>query len=120
MKYKHRMPFVHVKYVMRTYRVPFDWKNPFGYLIAIAIQIGMMIQPARYIVCMLGIGFASYLFEIELIEKSISSLRTLNYNLKHGRQSNVQIFEFLCKWIRFNSDGKQLSKIPLTQTYASH
>lgn len=92
-------------------RFPFNWKNPIVYLITIAIQFEMSINPARYIVCILGIVFASHVFEMELIENSINELRILQNNFKNGTQSRPENFELLCKLIRFHSDGKKLSTI---------
>lgn len=101
-------------------RLPFDWKHPIGYLFAVAFQCMLILNPLRYIACILSLEFANYVFTSAMSKEMINDLRTLNESTKASQsqkqqqqqqQQQLNTFQLLTKFIRTHSNGKQFSKI---------
>lgn len=90
-------------------RLPFDWKNPVGYLIAAIIQHIIVLIVFAVIACFTAWGVSMYMFEA-LMAKDI---RKLLYSLNRNAQTNknkLQAMQQLRIYITFHGDLKQLSE----------
>lgn len=96
-------------------RLPFDWKNPIGYLIATVIQLEMIKNSFRYTVSMLAIGIAFYMFSIMLVKDVIDNLQPLIFDSEasklHRMLQQKEPSELLSNFIRIFSNAKQFSTI---------
>lgn len=101
---------------MRTHvdRLPFDWKNPVGYLVAVFCQSALLLNPVRYMACMLTLVLATCILLLALIKEGVGVLRKINDNAKRPRSQQQQqqhTLELLADFIRMHTDAKQLSDI---------
>lgn len=102
---------------VNVYRLPFDWKNPVGYLIAVAFQCALIVSPLRYITCMMSIGFAIYVVTAAISRATITDLQSINESINAPRREPDQqslcadMFKRLIKFIVIHSDAKQFSKL---------
>lgn len=78
-------------------RFPFDWKNPFGYLIAVIteymIVMSSVLTAGSALTC--GIGF--YLFIIAMSKNIKANLRSMDRKADRKRRNHIlkQLIEFL-------------------------
>lgn len=76
-------------------RLPFDWRNPFGYLIAIAIQLQMMAFALRHVAYMFSLGIGFYAFAWSLIDESKSEITSLNEFI-NGETPRSELLTRIC------------------------
>lgn len=95
---------------VRLKRLPFDWRNPVGYLIAAPFQYILLENPLRYLATMLSIGAGMFLFTISMTEDGKTDLRAAN-DCVHTNQSSDAMFEHLSTFLRDHSNIKELSKM---------
>lgn len=66
-------------------RLPFDWKNPLGYSLAIPIEFFGLYLANRYLACFLLFAFGEFLFALAFCKDMLNSLHTINENGKAKR-----------------------------------
>lgn len=90
------------------YRLPFDWKNPFGYFGAILLQYTIYVYASTSLMIIISIVISSYLFEMSLTNdlKDILQLIDRNSKIKKTRKN---LYAQFTEFIDFHSDTKQLS-----------
>ena len=89
-------------------RLPFDYRNPFGYLVAIGIQLMLLWYSDMIGGCVIALACGSYLCAIDgskCIKESLFSI-TRNANNRND------LMEQLIEYIQFHSHMKQLSTHP--------
>lgn len=87
-------------------RLPFDWKNPQGYLIAITLQYIIGIYAITFVGCIVTLGFGTFLFAVAVNKISKQSLSTIRKKAKHKSNETLRrLYEF----VQFDSSVKQLS-----------
>lgn len=91
-------------------RLPFDWKSPYGYLIAIAIQYvmgryGYMIGASIFV---LSIG--AYLYGNSLSKGIKGSLFAFNRNVRAKTDQSI-LLEQVIEFLELHSNAKQLIAI---------
>lgn len=96
------------KYVFQ--RLPFNWKNPIGYLVAVFLQIIVETYHFRYLACFLTFALGGYLFTTTSSIDVIKDLKSVNDDLR----SKIDISTKLTKLINLHSDSKQLSATTVT------
>lgn len=92
-------------------RLPFNWKNPIGYLIAVALECTLLLNPLRYMATMMTIGFAIFVFAIEFSSTIVDDMRALNKCAKVKRSQQKHIHDLLSHCIDTHSDVKKFSKL---------
>lgn len=95
--------------IITIWRLPFNWKSPIGYLMAVIIQFGIVAYEFFVIACTLSLAISAFWFatsatkEIERIVHSID-----DENVKHKRSDEILFKEFSA-FIHIHSVVKQLS-----------
>ena len=82
------------------FRYPFDWKNPIGYSIAIALTLYLMLKIVDHVRFLLSFSIAATVFIITIVKDLICKLNEVNENLK-AKQNRCQIIEKIIEPIRF-------------------
>lgn len=104
-----------------TNRLPYDWKNPTGYLITVSMQWFLASWIFQYIGCMVFLGFASFIIAISVIKILNGELHPINKmsSDKISRKSRQNLYEKFFKFIYTHANSKQLSawKVVLISWY---
>lgn len=87
-------------------RLPFDYKSPVGYTLAIVVQCFAVYMPLRHIECFMCFGVAIFLFSLSLAKDIGIFVRTIDKNAKAKKHRTI-IYKQLCKTIQF-TDLKRL------------
>lgn len=89
-----------------SHRTPFDYKNPIGYSIAVALQLRFAVIPLRYIQCFLTLGFAGLLFSFSIVKDLNHSLKLFNRMASKKaktKQNQSELMDALFELIRFTN-----------------
>lgn len=86
-------------------RLPFNWRDPIGYSMAVSLQIIIASYPFRYLACFVTFALGGYLFTITMANDVIDVIKSINDDLK----SEIDTFKKLSKLFNLHSDAKQLS-----------
>ena len=93
-----------------TIRFPFDWKNPFGYFIAISFQAIIIGNSIRFMACAVSLPYGGFLYTFSINQDMKNDLRAINgmTNTKESQTADIlkKFSEFICT----HSDSKQLSE----------
>lgn len=90
-------------------RLPFDWKNPIGYLIVIVLQSVSSFLVLQFLTCMTICTLGSFLFAWSFAKDWKNHLQAL-HQMVHTKSSKTDILENLNEFIRSHSTEKQLSQ----------
>lgn len=90
-------------------RLPYDWKNPLGYSVAVAIQAVTAIYGLLFLVSLASVGTTTFFFTKALIRDINGLLRNINKNTKIEKQHGCILKQF-SEFIQYHSDVKQLCK----------
>lgn len=88
-------------------RFPFDWKNPLGYSIAIAVQYITAAYGLLFLASLVIFGMVTFFFANALIKDINGLLQTINKNAK-VKKNRDRILKQLLEFIQYHSDVKQL------------
>lgn len=100
-------------------RLPFDWRNPLTYLVAIGIQYAMTSYAVKIGACVIALGISSFLYVIassKCFKENLSSIDTID------KIDQNTIWDQFIEFIEFHSHMKQLSvykyekKFPISVT----
>lgn len=89
-------------------RFPFDWKNPYGFLISISIEHIMITYALIIGVCALNFSIETYLFVMATTKVIKQNLNSINENDKTN-QTRTSISTQFSQFVRYHSMVKQLS-----------
>lgn len=89
-------------------RIPFDWKTPFGYVIAVAIQFFIVVKTLQCDGCLLSIALAGFTWAMSIGRDLKRILSSINENLMN-QQPRYQIQKQLIEFIDLHSRLKELS-----------
>lgn len=89
-------------------RLPFDWKNPSGYFMAICLEGIVGLPVLHYFAFCVSFGLCGYLFSIAFVKDLKSDMRSLNEAAKI-KKSEVDCFKHLKEFVHLHADGVQLS-----------
>lgn len=106
------------KYVLKKkhmQRLPFDWKNPIGYLMAVALQIQIASVLIQYIETFLTLGFAGLLFIFSLVKDLINDLKRFNKTAKSKKSQLPTVKELLANLICYDINLTELSSTKFIQ-----
>lgn len=90
-------------------RYPFDWKNPFGFLICAALQYRMILHSLRLLACVLSLALGAFLFAISMVKELKSELITINEMAKR-KKTRPGVAKKLYNFLEVHTDLKRLSK----------
>lgn len=98
----------HKSFLCVSKRLPFAWRNPFGFSAAIAIQFTMMSYAAMIGACIIAFAFGFYLYTTAMTKCIRGSLFLINRSAQ-SKNNRKNIDEQLVELIWFHSRVKQLS-----------
>lgn len=90
------------------FNIPFDWKNPIGYLIAVILQLIVTLYSMCYMGSFLSLAFGTFLFTISIAKDLKSILISINKRV-NKKPKNSQLLKLLIKFHQLHTDLKQLS-----------
>lgn len=91
-------------------RMPFDWKNPTGFLVAVIIQYIFDVITLSVSAWSAALNIGAVLFIFTLIKDIRRSLKPINDNAKSTTRKR-QAMQQLSDYIQLHSNVKQLSKM---------
>ena len=91
-----------------TLRLPFDWKNPIGYSVAVAIEFHLAAAMVHYVECFLVFGFAALLYIFSVVKDIQNDLNQFNETAKLKKLQS-DCLEQLNGFIRAHAKIKELS-----------
>ena len=103
--FSHRMNLLHLNEIDR---LPFDWRNPFGYFVATTLQFIIDSIAFRFIGCLASAGAAAILFGIALI-KDLKSISNSVNDSATIHQNQSKCYNQLRQLIKILSISKQFS-----------
>lgn len=83
-------------------RLPFDWKNPLGYLIAIYLQFIVVSMPLRYMGCFVTLALTSFLIGMCFADDMKNDLKSIDENAK-VKLPKTTIYKQLTEMINFTN-----------------
>lgn len=89
-------------------RFPFDSKNPFGFLVAIAIQYVMFSRGELVGACALVLAIGSYLYSMAITKSIKACLFAIMRNVKY-QNNRTHLFKQFVEFIKLHSGAQQLS-----------
>lgn len=90
------------------YRLPFDWKTPSGFLIALSIQSILSICVMVTLECLAIFGLGTCLMLFPLTKDMKNNLRTISHDARRKKNRSKIIKQF-SQFIQFHSKLIQLS-----------
>lgn len=91
------------------WRYPFDWKNPFGFLICAALQYRMILHTLRLVASVLSLALGTFLFAISSVKDLKCELVSINEMAKR-KKTRLGVARKLYNFLEIHSDLKRLSK----------
>lgn len=82
-------------------RVPFHWKTPIGYLIAVVLQLLILAYPARFVSWMLSLAMGGYLFAMSLVNDIKEMIDSINENIKTKTTRRPALVKQITETVRF-------------------
>lgn len=89
--------------------MPFDWKSPIGYLIAVLLELVVALYPMCYLGSFLSLAVGSFIFATAVTKDLDGTLASIKKLAKKKRQ-NSQLFKQFAKFYQLHTDLKQLSQ----------
>lgn len=93
-------------FVFILQRLPFNWKNPFGYLAAITLQYALTRCFFIYVGSFASFSVGAFLFSWAMSKDVKCSLNPINRK-RNARKRTPKIFWQLTKFIQIHSDSKR-------------
>lgn len=91
-------------------RFPFNWQNPFGFSIAIAMQYAMLTYEFAIAAPLLSVPIASYLYGIALNKIIKGSLFAINRSIRAEKTDQFSFLKQIVEFIDVHSSANQLSE----------
>lgn len=87
-------------------RLPFDWKNPFGFVMAITLQYIIFTYAMKVGACVLTLAIGLYLYVIAMSECIKQILFAISQSTRTEAEQNL-IQEQLIEYIEFDANVKR-------------
>lgn len=94
--------------VLLIQRLPFDWKNPSGFLLAICFQYAALFYASRYLACFLTLAFGLFMFTFSYVKDMIAQVHSIDKYAK-AKLSEQDVLNRLAEIIDMHSDIRVLS-----------
>lgn len=88
--------------------MPFDWRNPIGYLVAVIIQFIIVAYEFFVIACTLSLAIGAFWFAISATKEIKRIVNSIDENTEHKGGEEIMFKEF-STFIHMHSIVKQLS-----------
>lgn len=88
--------------------LPFEWKNPIGYTIAVILESMVAFNLLYFMACFLSIPLGSYFFVNSNNGLMKNDLESIN-KMANDKKSASDIFEPFSRFIRSYAETKQLN-----------
>lgn len=88
-------------------RLPFNWKNPIGYWIAVNLQLVFAATPLEFMGCFVSLAFASLIFVFSFRKDISDHLNEIDQDIK-SKKLRSKVMEQLAELIQF-TQLRQLS-----------
>lgn len=92
----------------KTYRFPFDSKQPFGYIVGFTFQSLLALYLCKISAVFTAIGLGIFLLTLSVAEDINDDLISINKNAKN-KKKRVLALKQLNEFVQYHSDAKQLS-----------
>lgn len=104
-----KLPFV-VCNCKCSYRFPFDWKNPIGFLFTAIITYTLGQFAFTFLAQVWSIGIGMCLFLISLTKDIKSILNRINESGRSSSPQRSRITKHITEYVRFHSNAKEFSR----------
>lgn len=94
-----------IKHILR---LPYDWKNPIGYLVAVSALLLWALFPFQYMGCIITLAFGVFMFATALVKDLNGVLHSIN-SMINDKESRNEMYKELSEFIRIHANAKQLS-----------
>lgn len=91
------------------WRYPFDWRNPYGYLVAFSLQYALMSFGIKHATCHTGFIGGSCWMLISFTEDLKNELNTLNTTI--GKKGQLNAYKEFSEFLQYHAMAKQFSFI---------
>lgn len=91
-----------------NWRLPFDWRNPIGYLVVITLQYTANVYFFPFAACLVAYALGILLHVLSVATDIKTDLKMINENAKI-KQNRLMTLERLFEFIEFHSKLKELS-----------
>ena len=91
-------------------RFPFDWKNPWGFLLTAIITFALIQFILWYAAHIISYAIGMDLYTVSLAEDIRRHLKVINGIAKTGTIDRMNIHRQFSEYNQFHSNAKQLSK----------
>lgn len=91
-------------------RFPFDWQNPFGFLVAIALQYALTTYTFMIASPIIAMAIASHLYAIALSKVIKGSIFFINRSAQAKKTDQSICLEQIVEFLELHSSAKQLSR----------
>lgn len=102
-------------FFIHSQRFPFDWHNPFGYLIAVILEAVAHSYTICYLGSLLSLAAGVFMFAISGCKYGVDVLKKIQKQLQRKRKPPPSLMHFN-KFHSLQANGSQLSNL----TFISH
>lgn len=99
---------INFQFDFTTHRFPFNWRNPFGFCMAVYIQYITCKYILIFVSCTISLGIGPFLLMITLTEDIEINARAVNACAKNEKTQS-QTLQKISVFIQSYSSAKQLS-----------
>ena len=96
--------------MITPFRLPFDWKNPYGFFIGVTMEFEVATYLLLLVACLLTLSCGCLLFMLTMIKVAKQSLHSINKTAKL-KSKRTLISNQLTQFIQYHSILKQLSEL---------
>lgn len=89
-------------------RIPFDWKNPTGYLLSTAAMLTCLNCASQCTASLMFLAVGAFIFAITFVKDMKCKLHTINEMVK-DKKSRKHMYKELSEFIWTHANAKQLS-----------
>lgn len=93
-----------------TIRLPYDWKNPIGYLVALYLEWLYATYLFQYVACFVFLAFGVFMHAISFVEDMKRKLHSIN-EMAGDENSHKCMYPKLSRFIHLHAKAKQLSEV---------
>lgn len=107
-KFSLRLTFLNMYFNLVNHRFPFNWKNPFGYLIAMCWELLVVFYLVRFLLCLTSYAFEGFYHASSFFKDMCRDLEQLN-KIAKARHSKAVILNKFIQFVHTHSTHKKLS-----------
>lgn len=108
--------YVNFLFVYMNFRLPFDWKNPSGFLIASILIFMLMLNTFMFMACELSTGIGTYVLVTSLTKDLKNNFSSFSQIVK-SKSNAVKLMKQLIDLIQYHSTGKRFGSGILHNRY---